>query len=197
METHLTYLTKAKLKEKGWTDGMVKKFLGEPDMTKPNPYYKSAAPMGLYDIKRVAKVERSAKFKEELEKSSGRKQSAQKAVKTKKDKAVEYAKMVEVHLPQMDYNKVLEMACDSYNGWHQYDRNGFPNVNFIPADPLLSDEEFLQRIATNYLRHECTSYEKELYKLFGKTGVHEAHDILQKRINAEIVKTYPQLKPRT
>lgn len=152
--------------------------------------------MGLYDIKRVAKVERSAKFKEELEKSSGRKQSAQKAVKTKKDKAVEYAKMVEVHLPQMDYNKMLKMACDSYNDWHQYDRNGFFNENFIFADPLLSDKKFLQRIATNYLRHECTSYEEELYKLFGKTGVHEAHDILQKRINAEIVKTYPQLKTR-
>lgn len=30
-----TYLTKAKLKERGWTDGMVKKFLGEPDMKSP------------------------------------------------------------------------------------------------------------------------------------------------------------------
>ena len=68
------------------------------------------------------------------------------------------------------------------------------NFDFEPADPTASDKDFLHRITTNYLRHECTSYENELYKLFGKTGVNEAHDILQRRINDEIRRVYPQLK---
>ena len=89
MEKKPEYLSKPKLKERGWTDGMVRKFLGEPDATRPNPHYKCAAPMGLYDVKRVEKVERSAKFKAEMEKLAGRKQSAQKAVKTKMQKAIE------------------------------------------------------------------------------------------------------------
>lgn len=195
--TPTIYITKTQLKERGWTDGMVKKFLGEPDATKPNPFYKSAAPMGLYEEKRVKKIERSAKFKNEKDCSASRKQAARKAVNTKKDKAIEFAKSVEIHLPQMNYNKLIKKACESYNDWHQYDRQGLFNIDFIPADPLESDKKFLCRIATNYLRHECTSYEEELYKLFGKTGVHEAHDILQKRINAEIIRTYPQLKEKS
>ena len=42
------FLTKAGLKQRGWTDLSIKKFLGEPDRKKPNPYYKQAADMCLY-----------------------------------------------------------------------------------------------------------------------------------------------------
>lgn len=188
------YTTKPRLKEQGWTDGMIKKLLGDPDATRPNPMYKSAAPMTLYLVSRVQQVEASEAFREAKAKSVGRKASAQKGVKTKLDKALEYARTVGINVPQMDYDKVVERACKSYNEWHQYDRNGMYNLDFIPADPINSDSDFLCRITTNYLRHECSSYEEQLYKLYGKTGVNEAHDILQKRINDEIKRIYPRLK---
>ena len=192
METKPIYLTKPKLKERGWTDGMIRKFLDEPDTTRPNPYYKCAAPMALYELKRVEKAERSAKFKAEIEKSAVRKQSAQKAVETKTEKAKKFARTVAVHVPTMDYDNLVKKACNSYNEFHEYllmERGH----EYITANPTHSDPDFLRRITINYLRHECTSYEDELYKLFGKTGVHEAHDILQRRINDEICKVYPQL----
>lgn len=188
------YLTTPRLKERGWTDTMIKKFLGEPDATRDNPHYKCAAPMKLYETKRVERVERRKSFKEYMEASAGRKASAQKGVKTKIEKALEYARTVGINVPTMDYDKVVKRACQSYNEWHEYDRNGFYNDYFTPADPLHSDADFLRRITTNYLRHECSSYEQQLYKFFGKTGVNEAHDILQKRINDEIQRIYPQLK---
>lgn len=194
MMTNDEYITKPHLKNRGWTDAMVKKFLGAPDMTKPNPHYKSAAPMGLWLAKRVNQAERTAAWKAEKEKSVGRKASAQKAVKTKTQKAIEFAQTVAIMVPTMDYEKLLDKACKSYNSWHQYDRNGYFKFDFNPASPLESDKDFLHRITTNYLRHECTSYENELYKLYGKTGVSEAHDILQQRINDEICRIYPQLK---
>lgn len=188
------YTTKSRLKEQGWTDGMIKKLLGEPDTTKPNPMYKSAAPMALYLVTRVQKVEASEAFREAKEKSAGRKASAQKAVKTKLEKALDYARTVVINVPAINYEKVVKRACQSYNEWHEYDRYGRYNEYFTPADPLNSDKDFLQRITINYLRHECSSYEQQLYKLYGKTGVNEAHDILQKRINDEIQRIYPQLK---
>ena len=187
------YITKPHLKNRGWTDAMVKKFLGAPDITKPNPHYKSAAPMGLWDAKRVSKAERTAEWKAEKEKSVVRKASAQKAVKTKTDKAKEFAQTVEICVPVMEYDKAVKNACWSYNDFHEYlfmERGH----DYTPANPTDSDPDFLHRITMNYLRHECTSYEDELYKLFGKTGVNEAHDILQRRINDEICKVYPQLK---
>ena len=188
------YLTTPRLKERGWTDTMIKKFLGEPDATRDNPHYKCAAPMKLYETKRVERVERRKSCKEYMAASAGRKASAQKGVKTKLERALDYARTVGINVPTMDYDKVVKQACQSYNDWHQYDRNGMYNIDFIPADPLNSDKDFLQRITINYLRHECSSYEQQLYKLFGKTGVNEAHDILQKRINDEIQRIYPELK---
>lgn len=186
------YITKPHLKNRGWTDAMVKKFLGAPDATKPNPHYKSAAPMGLWLAKRVNQAERTAAWKAEKEKSVGRKASAQKAVKTKTQKAIEFAQTVAITVPTMDYDKAVKKACWSYNDFHEYlfmERGH----DYTPAG-VDSDPDFLRRITMNYLRHECTSYEKELYKLYGKTGISEAHDILQQRINDEICRIYPQLK---
>ena len=43
-----TLLTMAGLRERGWSDVMIRDYLGEPDATRPNPRYRSAAPMKLY-----------------------------------------------------------------------------------------------------------------------------------------------------
>jgi len=186
-------ITPTGLKARGWSEAMIKQFLSEPDELKPNPYYKSAAPMRLYNLKRVEKVEKSKKFIEAKAAADRRKESAAKGVATKVEKAVEYAKTVKIEVPVVNYDTLVKHACRHYNDWHECDRNGMPNIDFIPADPKHSDPEFLHRITINYLRHECTSYDDELEKLFGKTGIHEAHQILQRRINKEISTTYPQL----
>ena len=54
------YFRSSELKQRGWTDGLIKKFLPKPDETKTNPIVKSAAPMKLYKIKRVERIEKSA-----------------------------------------------------------------------------------------------------------------------------------------
>lgn len=51
------YLTMAGLRERGWTDAMVRDYLGEPDATRPNPRYRSAAPMKLYLAQRAEAAE--------------------------------------------------------------------------------------------------------------------------------------------
>lgn len=53
----------AGLKARGWTDGLIRTFLGEPDRLARNPHYSSAgAPMRLYLLQRVEDAERIPAF---------------------------------------------------------------------------------------------------------------------------------------
>src|SRR5690606_991259 len=45
------------LKARNWTEAAIKRFLGEPDDTKPNPHYKSGPPMRLWLKERAEAVE--------------------------------------------------------------------------------------------------------------------------------------------
>jgi hypothetical protein len=111
MDKKPEYLSTPKLKERGWTDGMIRKFLGEPDAMRPNPHYKCAAPMKLYELKRVERTERSKKYQAEKEASAQRRQSAAKGVTTKREKSIQFASTVEINVPLMDYNELLKKAC--------------------------------------------------------------------------------------
>lgn len=185
-------LSVSKLKERGWTEAGIRKFLGEPDILKTNPIYKCAAPMKLYNEDRVVKVESTSEFAEFKSRHNTRQGSAQKAVQTKKQKAIEYAQSIDVNIPKLPWSVVLNKAIDSYNdfhGWLMLERGH----EYIPA-ALDSDPMFLARICTNYLRHECTNYEDQIFEMFGKVGVQEAHDIIQTKINEKIYNTYPQLR---
>ncbi len=51
------YLTMSGLRERGWTDAMIRDYLGDPDATRPNPRYWSAAPMKLYLADRAEAAE--------------------------------------------------------------------------------------------------------------------------------------------
>jgi hypothetical protein len=46
-------ITPTGLRAEGWTDTLISKFLGDPDVLTKNPHYKSAAPMRLYYRSRV------------------------------------------------------------------------------------------------------------------------------------------------
>ena len=51
-------IAKKSLKQdRGWTDAGIRQFLGEPDDREPNPHYPRGAPMQLYDLDRVERVE--------------------------------------------------------------------------------------------------------------------------------------------
>lgn len=45
------------LKERGWSESLIKTFLGQPDWAVVNPHYKTGPKMRLYDPERVAKAE--------------------------------------------------------------------------------------------------------------------------------------------
>lgn len=51
------------LKQRGWTDGAIKRFLGEPDALVANPNYRSGPKMRLYELPGVQAAERSERWR--------------------------------------------------------------------------------------------------------------------------------------
>ena len=50
------------LKERGWTEVMIRALLGDPDLYADNPNYKSAAPMRLWRLQRAEAIEGTPEF---------------------------------------------------------------------------------------------------------------------------------------
>ncbi len=72
------------LKERGWTEAMIRDLLGKPDALRDNPYYKSADPMRLWRLQRVEAVEATPEFAQRQARAAGQRAAAAKAVQTKK-----------------------------------------------------------------------------------------------------------------
>lgn len=175
------YYRSSELKQRGWTEGLIKKFLPKPDETKTNPVIKSAAPMKLYKIKRVERIEKSEKFIKEMENISRRKIAARKAVETKTAKIIEWANSVKINVPTLNKDKLLKKAINHYEQFHDTCVGSF-------------DDEFASRISTNYIRHECTNYDMVLVVLDGKVGRSKAYEIIKEKVNQTIKNQHEWLK---
>lgn len=176
------------LRERGWTAGMVVKLLGEADALKPNPHYRSAAPMRLYSTERVEAVERTDAFRAARKRASQRSGGAQKAIETKRTKLMQQAQDMEVSVTQFTPDDVREQAIDDYNAW-QIERERFDEE---PASRS-SDAAFLERIAVNYIRHNLTRYDEHLEEVAGRVGVRGAVRLIRRKIYDAIAAAYPLL----
>jgi hypothetical protein len=184
-------ITLSEVKKRGWTDGLMKSFHLEPDLLARNPVYKCASPMKLYLLSHVEELERSPEFIEAFEKMRGTREKLSVKATARMDKLrkelFEYIDGVVIKLPNLTQDKMYVKAINAYNNlW--WSREEYDKVASID-----SPKEFLDRISLNYLRHECTQYEKELEGLFGKVGVHEGYFRLKARVNSEIISKYPWL----
>ena len=50
------------LKQRGWTEAMIRDLLGEPDFRVDNPHYKTAAPRRLWLMRKVEAIEATPEF---------------------------------------------------------------------------------------------------------------------------------------
>lgn len=180
---------------RGWTKSMIKKLLGKPDTEKANPKYRCATPMQLYKASRVEKIEMSDEFKSLQEKAKKRREISRRTVKMKYDETINHVRNIKIIIPKYSESELLKRACNHYNAYHEMQYMMRLNCDYEYQEATLnSNKTFLYRIATNYLRHQCTKYEDELERLFGKIGKENAYHILKQRINDAIFKAYPYLK---
>jgi hypothetical protein len=72
------------LKERGWTESMVRDLLGEPDLHADNPHYRSAAAMRLWRLQRAEAIEATPEFSGRKERAERQCAAAAKAAGTRK-----------------------------------------------------------------------------------------------------------------
>ncbi len=186
-------LSKSQLKERGWTESIIKKFLPEPDMVKKNPIYKSASPMKLYNIKKVKRAEKNTEFKKAIEKSKIRSERMTNIALLKKNKLLEEIDKMEFSIKVIPIKMVLANSIRSYNEFHGEKSMEYGNFDFEPVN-VNANSDFLERIEVNYIRHNLTKYDRELEEMAGKIGVNEAVVKIRNRILDSIAEKYPGLK---
>jgi hypothetical protein len=182
-------LTRQALRERGWTDMAIARFLSEPDATKANPRYRSASPMKLYDLQRVAAIENTPAFIAWRTSAAPRKASAARAQQTRARQTEEWvASLPAPRIPRYSKDHLYRLAAVHYNAlWSG--RGDTDRVAFHKTD----DPAFLNRIAANFLRHEQTDYEARLLQSRGRVGAAEARVAIREKIMTAIAAAYPWL----
>ena len=183
------YLNVAKLKERCWTGALIRDYLKVPDKLCQNPFYSKAAPMRLYLSARVEALEMSPEWQTAQERSKPRKISATRAVQTKMERLLAAVEEIQITVPSFPLPQVIQNACDKYNHFH----DGLDSDHDWLQASTDSDSCFLDRITVNYLRHQLSSYEKEIEEVFGKVGVRQAYKEINRKVYAAISEAYPVL----
>jgi hypothetical protein len=185
------YLTMAVLRERGWTDAMIREYLGEPDATRPNPRYSSAAPMKLYLTERAQAAEASPGWAERKALGARRRAAGVAAADRNRAETEVLARQLAAYLvaslvfpadPQ-------EAAIAAYNKWHlgRCTCPGWNELGFCDKRADASDSpEFLRRITVNHVRHQLTGYDRAYNRLVGRVGHQDAHEILRTEVNTAI-----------
>lgn len=188
------YLNHTNLKKRpGWSEKVIDQFLPTPCTTRRNPHYRSAAPTKLYKMSRIKEVEAMPDWQQQSLLTNKRKVAAGLATETKRENLLQYVESLTITVPEMDSEELIELACAHYNAHQAWKQQEFGH-DWEEASPD-SDESFLKRITTNYLRHMLTRYEKELKRIAGKVGVEDAYERLKERVNEAIYHQYPHLEP--
>jgi hypothetical protein len=181
----------AGLRERGWTDAMIRDYLGKPDTTRPNPRYRTAAPMKLYLAERADAAEASPEWAERKMRGATRRAAGMAVADRKRAETEAVARRLAADLvtglvfpadPQ-------RAAIEGYNEWHSTGCTcpGWHDFGFCDKRADASDSaEFLRRITVNHARHQLTGYDRAWNQLAGRVGRQDAHEILRSEVNSAI-----------
>ena len=185
-------ITQTAVKSLGFTDKLIKELLPEPKLV-TNPHYKSAAPMKLWEISDVEEAMKNPVFQESLKKREKYKASAEKAVATKKAKLKEKTDrfLESIQIEQMDLDVLRKAAIEAKQGWYNYKFS--IHCDGEPQSAYDADEGTVIRWMVNYVRHEMTSYDAQLYHMKGKVGIHDMYGEIHDVILDKIAGIYPEL----
>jgi hypothetical protein len=147
-------LSVPELRERGWTESLIKRFLKDPDKLVKNPHYSSAAPMRLYLKRRVEKAEGKQTFAEAKAIAAKRSQAGKVASKsadiTKREKLLERVRTLQVTVDAMPLKRLLD---ESRMDW---ENNPPPSREFELRGGRNADLDTRYRRAVNYARHQLT-----------------------------------------
>ncbi|WP_306322282.1 MULTISPECIES: hypothetical protein [unclassified Streptomyces] len=197
-EARPTHLSLTALRARGWTKGMVRDLLGEPDRLGGNPVFRSAPPARLYALERVELAERSGEFAQAVRKARTRVAAARAAAERNRRETIARIAAEPIDVPQWSAGRLAERAVahrnrlDEERVWWRADRPlDRATVERAAVDGC--DASTLRRWQVDFLRHRLIRYDELLDGLFGRTGRAEAEQLLRRRVYDAIRTTYPHL----
>lgn len=186
------YYTQKEVKEKGFTVRMIESLLPKP-ILRPNPMYRKAAPMKLWKCEDVDRAMRSDIFRQFIEKNEKRRSEAKKAIETKKAKLHDeiMQKISEIIVNRVDFITLQDRTLCEKRDWYEYQaaiRNRIEDISVENADMPTK-----LRWMVNYVRHNLTKYDEDLYSISGKVSCHTEYGIYKNAVLDKIADVYPEL----
>ncbi|MFJ9149058.1 hypothetical protein ACIRP7_13495 [Streptomyces sp. NPDC102270] len=167
------------MRARGWTAGMIRRLLGEPDLRRPNPFLRTAPPSRLYGVERVEAAERSEEFRAASAVAARRSAAVKEASRRRREVLARIA-AEPIEVPVLAPDRLAAPAVA-----YRDRREGPPQ-----SPPGCSD---LDRRTVDYLRHRPARYDDILDELSGRTGRAAAEHLLRRRVYAAISQAYPDL----
>jgi hypothetical protein len=184
--TNRDTFTATDLKARGWTNGLINRFLGEPDATRRSPFYRRGSPIKLYEASRVQEVETSPQFAEAIRKATVKSKAASQAAQRRADSLLAVVKAIEITVRRIDLQTLRREAIK------EWEANKLEGGRF-DADGQEADEATVRRWMVNYARHRLTVYDAIIEGLYAKVGKQQAYKLLKARTLQAIATAYPEL----
>jgi hypothetical protein len=185
-----THLSAAGLRARGWTAGMIRRLLGEPDLRRANPFFRTAPPTRLYGVERVEAAERSEEFRA-LSAAAARRSAAVKEAALRRRREVLARIAAEpIEVPALAPERLEDLAVEFRD---RLDGHGHRPSGTGAGPGARSSDRELDRWKVDYLRHLLARYDDILDELSGRTGRAAAEELLRRRVYAAISQAYPDL----
>ena len=170
------YLSARELKERGWTERLIRIYLPQPDKTVPNPYRAAGAPKRLYAATKVAQIERDlAEFQTDREKSDRYSTRLQVQSNARKSMLDELVRSIELPPLTLTWDEVMAAV--------QKQRLNDPALAAQPESEL----------ALQLLLDTVKSLDWHLDEYMYHSGIREARKLHRRRMLAHIIDRYPVL----
>ncbi|MFJ9377519.1 hypothetical protein [Streptomyces sp. NPDC101455] len=181
-----THLSVAGLRARGWTAGMVRQLLGEPDLLRVNPHFRAAPGIRLYCVARVEAAERSEEFRAVAAAAARRSAAARVAARRRRREVLARIAAEPIDVPRLAPQKLAALAVE-----HRDRRDGERAYEQLVPPP--EGVAALDRWKIDYLLHRLARHDELLNGLHGGAGRVAAEELLRRRIYAAITEAYPLL----
>jgi hypothetical protein len=193
------FLCLADLKRRGWTDALIRDFLGEPDKTKKIYGRGSAAPMKLFAVARVEAAEAKPLFLDRLAATDKRSKSARERAQVIRveqeledrqyqQETLALVRALEITVEWMPYKHLMHDSLEDWESWAQERELWYDYRD--DCNGKTADKPTRERWAVNFARHHLTNYD-ELLEEYDLDA--DMVQVLRARVYDAIAKKWPEL----
>lgn len=191
LETPRTHLSAAGLRARGWTPAMVRQLLGEPDLLRPGPGFRSVPQTRLYRIERVEAAERTAEFRAVSAVAARRSAEVRAALQRRRREVLARITAERLEVPRLAPARLAVLAVGyRQRGERECESRGHAG-DAAAADG--AEAGILDRWKVDYLCHRMTRHDDVLAGLRDSAGRAAAEVLWRRRVYAAIAEAYPDL----